>query len=217
VKAAGLRHTALTLAFLGIAVLAGMVSAGRSAGSSGVESAASGASGLLRGILADALLIQMDNYHHIWTYAGGDWRDDTDYLEQLWLVSRLRPDIPSVYADGGYHLAVNLGLVEEGLAFLDRGIRCCPGDMEILWVREVVIWQCLPGEHDLLEKACLDYLSAVRAVRLPVGSNEMNTNMILGWTLESDSSRTSHAALARHYIARAEMLGGSHLLWGIPL
>lgn len=215
--AAGMRHMALTLAFLGIAVLAGATASDRAPESSRAAEAASGASGLLRGILADALLIQMDNYHHIWIFNGGDWRVDTGYLEHLWLVSRLKPDIPSVYADGGYHLAVNLGLVEEGLAFLDRGIRCCPDDMELLWVREVVIWQCLPGEHDMLEKACLDYLAAVRARRLPVGSNEMNTNLILGWTLESDSARSNHAVLGRRYLARADIMSGLHVLWGIPL
>jgi hypothetical protein len=89
--------------------------------------------------------------------------------------------------------------------------------MELLWVREVVIWQCLPEEHDMLEQACLDYLSAVRTQRLPIGSNEMNTNMILGWTLETDSSRINHSALSRRYLARADIMSGMHVFWGMPL
>jgi hypothetical protein len=45
----------------------------------------------------------------------------------------------------------------------------------------------------------------------------MNTNMILGWTLEADSTRTNHSAFSRRYLARADIMSGLHMLWGMPL
>lgn len=155
-------------------------------------------------MLASYLLVQIDNYHHIWIYQGGDWRRDTNYMQQVWLVSKLRPDIPDNYSDGGYQLAVNLGMVEEGLELLRRGMAECPDDLSLRWSYATVAWQTVENDPRLVQEACWSYLDLLRRQSAPPCSEETNILRILGWMCEADSARMNSRRLADLYSRRAD-------------
>jgi len=81
--------------------------------------------GQLRGIVADFLYLDLDRYHHIMMYQGYDWAQIADYLPQIWMIVKLKPDYWRAYEDGSYHLAVNLGMPDEGMRLLEEGLRNC--------------------------------------------------------------------------------------------
>ena len=155
----------------------------------------------VRSFIGDLVYLKIDDYHHIWMYQGKGWTSATDYLPMVWLVSRLKPHYAQNYIDGGYHLAVNLGQVDEGLRFLRRGMRMCPNDPELAWEYAVVLWRTGHGPARLREEALWGYLDRVRRLRGVTDSpwNESNALMVLREVFESDSLRRGHLRLSRLY------------------
>ncbi|NLP04982.1 hypothetical protein GX411_03385 [Candidatus Fermentibacteria bacterium] len=189
---------------LAVAVIVGGSLSGVVSSGSGTLDLAESGLWTLRTMLASYLLVQIDNYHHIWLYQGGDWRRDTNYMQQVWLVSKLRPDIPDNYSDGGYQLAVNLGMVDEGLELLRQGMAECPDDLGLRWSYATVAWQTVADDPRLVQEACWSYLDLMRRQSPPPGSEETNLLRILGWMFEADSARANSPRLAGLYSRRAD-------------
>lgn len=129
--------------------------------------------GRLRRVAASALYLQMDDYHHIGMYQGQSWATITDYLPQAWLVSRLDPGFSVVFVDAANHLAVNLGMVEEGLDLAREGIRHNPDSLDIAFEYAFLLFETGAGSsgetvnavlhyHDLLRLACGDQAAPFR-------------------------------------------------------
>ena len=116
----------------------------------------------IRNFLGDLIYLRIDDYHHIWMFQGNDWRSATDYLPMVWLVSRLKPEYAQNYVDGGHHLALNLGLVDEGVEFMQRGLRMCPGDLTLAWEYAVVLWKAEYSTSRTRQLAMWHYMDLVR-------------------------------------------------------
>lgn len=202
-----LRLYTAALLFLLIAVIAGNAATGGSSGgnAAGRKTVEAGA-GQLGEILADILWLQMDRYHHIWMYQGEDWVTNTDYLPQLWLVIHLNPDFPDAYIDGGNHLAINLGMPEEGLRLLERGVVNCPDNERVFWERLIVLWQTGYEGYRGTRLAAWDYLELVRKKRGVIADpwNEANASMIVGFTFRDDTLRRNADRFSLRYEERRE-------------
>ncbi|MFO7949612.1 MAG: hypothetical protein R6U36_04505 [Candidatus Fermentibacteraceae bacterium] len=155
----------------------------------------------IRGFIGDVIYLKIDAYHHIWMYQGHGWAEATDYLPMVWLVSRLKPGYTQNYIDGGYHLAVNLGRVEEGIDFLRRGIRMCPDDPGLAWEYAVVLWRTEYGDPEMRRRAFRSYLRLVRRRRGETDApwNEPNALMILGNLYENGIDKRAGRRISRLY------------------
>ncbi|MFO8183682.1 MAG: hypothetical protein R6U39_05860 [Candidatus Aegiribacteria sp.] len=197
------------LLFLAVAVITGrMATMGTAAGDRAAVETITAGTGQLGRILADLLWIQLDRYHHIWMYQGHRWQTATDYLPQLWLITKLNPQFPDAYIDGGHHLAVNLDKPEEGFRLLDRGIRNCPDNERVYWERMIVLWETGYRGARGTRLAAWDYLELVRRKRGRISEpwNEANAAMILGFTFSGDSLRRNSSVISRRYDERAEFI-----------
>ena len=162
-------------------------------------------------LLADLLYLQIDRYHHIITYQGYDWRIITDYLPQLWLVTQLNPGFGEAYADGGYHLAVNLGLVDEGVELLRRGMENCPDDPAVVWEYAYVTWETGTLPPRLQTESILYYLNLERrlgltSVDIERYTSAMNACRLLWWTYEDYTERRNSGRIARRYRDRVDAM-----------
>jgi hypothetical protein len=155
----------LSSIFLVVAIVAGTVAMALT-GSAGQERAArettSAAFEELRGVLADILFLQLDQYHHIWIYQGNPWHTATDYLPQIWLIARLDPQFIEVYVDGAYHLAVNLGRPDEGMELLREGMAANPDNEDLMWEYAFLIQQLEESSPEARLEACWDLLHLAR-------------------------------------------------------
>lgn len=116
----------------------------------------------LRHFIASALYLQLDDYHHIEMYQGIPWTGVTDYLPQMWLIARLDPHFTEVYNDASYHLAVNLGRVEEGIDFIEEGLRNNPDSLDIRYQYAYLLWETGSGTPLEVMEACAAYRVLVR-------------------------------------------------------
>ncbi len=192
--------------FLLIAIFAGDIASVSDGGNEIASEAVSSSVGEIGSVLADALWLQLDQYHHIWMYQGNDWVTATDYLPQLWLIVKLDPTFADAYVDGGYHLAINLGRQEEGLELLNEGIRRCPGNEKILWEKLIVLWKSGYFGYRATEEAAWAYLDLVKKKRGQIVEpwNEANASMILQFTFEDDSLRLNHTRISERYAERSD-------------
>ncbi|OPL18527.1 MAG: hypothetical protein AVO35_04135 [Candidatus Aegiribacteria sp. MLS_C] len=202
-----LRQYLVAVLFLVMAVVTGRAATGgSSAENQAARETVEAGAGELGDILADLLWLQTDRYHHIWMYQGEDWVTNTEYLPQLWMVIQLNPDFPDAYVDGGNHLAINLGMPEEGLRLLERGTANCPDNEKVFWERLIVLWQTGFEGPRGTRLAAWDYLELVRKKRgmIVYPWNEANASMIIGFTFRDDTLRRNSERLALRYDERRD-------------
>ncbi len=142
----------------------------------------------LERVAASALYLQLDDYHHIGMYQGQPWTEITDYLPQAWLVARLDHRYAVVYADIGNHLAVNLGRVDEGLAFAAEGVRHNPDSLNIVYEYAFLLFETGRGTPEQTAGAALAYNSLLRRYDgdLAGRHREASACMILGEALSGE-------------------------------
>ncbi len=116
----------------------------------------------LKHFIASALYLQLDDYHHIEMYQGIPWYTVTDYLPQMWLIARLDPTFTNVYTDASYHLAINLGRVEEGMDFIREGIRNNPDSLDVRFEYSYLLWKTGAGSGNEIINEVLDYRTLMR-------------------------------------------------------
>jgi len=164
--------------------------------------------GKLGAVLGDLLWLQLDQYHHMWMYNGNDWTTDRDYLQQLWLITRLNPGFAAAYLSGGNHLAINLGAPEAGVNLLRRGIRNCPGNDLLIWEYAVVLWRTDYLGPRATQEAVWDYMDLMRSRRGNVEEpwNYTNCHLLLSTTFKECTSRRSYDVFARRYDSRSEFI-----------
>jgi hypothetical protein len=207
----------LALIFLSMAVLSGRIT-GELAGDNETASAvlSSGAE-RIGGVLASVLWLQLDRYHHIWMYQGNDWVTDTEYLPQLWLITKLDPTFAEAYIDGGYHLVINLGHPEEGFELLQEGVIQCPDNERMLWERAVVLWETNYYGPRATCQAAWAYIDLIRSKRGVISEpwNEANAYFIIGSAFEKDVSRLNSSRIARRYDERCSFIRSARIegLW----
>lgn len=118
----------------------------------------------LRHFTASALYLQLDDYHHIAQFQGENWTEVTDYLPQMWLIAKLDPSFTDVYTDAAYHLAVNLGSVEEGMDFIKEGVYNNPDSLDVRFEYAYLLWETGAGTSENILDETLVYRSLVRRV-----------------------------------------------------
>jgi len=116
----------------------------------------------LKHFIASALYLQLDDYHHIEMYQGSSWPEVTDYLPQMWLIARLDPHFTDVYTDASYHLAINLGHVEEGMEFIRDGLEKNPDSLDVRYEYTYLLWETGTGTPGEIIESCLGYNELMR-------------------------------------------------------
>jgi hypothetical protein len=201
---------------LAIACVAGMAVERQARGDASLALNAAG-TGLsrIRGLLADILYLRADQYYHMGMFRGESWAEESDYLPIIWLVVELRPDFAPVYADGAYQLVVNLGMTEEGLRLLERGLRECPDDAELRWQNLVIRWQAGTGTPEDRRGAARDFLTFVRRNYpfSPPSEQERNAALIQSWLFEEDSTRRASPEIASLYETRWRAVQSLRRVW----
>jgi hypothetical protein len=199
-------RAAIPPALLALSVLLGVLAGAGGSGGTVLDTLDSGAE-RIRGVLATVLYLDLDNYHHIMIYQGRDWTAITDYLPQLWLITRLDPGFAQAYDDGAYHLAVNLGRVDEGLELIEQGMRNCPSDRELVWQNLVIRWQTSAGTPSERFGAFTRFAGSSRRGGFDTAlfERERNSTLIASWILESAGTLRDSLFAAR-YRARADVI-----------
>lgn len=87
--------------------------------------------GSFRTTAASYLWITVEHYHHEYEWAGGSWKKDITFMPLIKLITTLDPHFAAAYDFGGYHLAVNLHKVQEGMDFLNEGLKNNPDSYEL--------------------------------------------------------------------------------------
>ncbi|MBN1433515.1 hypothetical protein JW921_02075 [Candidatus Fermentibacterales bacterium] len=170
------------------------------------ESACSGFAAA-RQALADLLYIQLDHYHHIWMYQGHSWTEATDYLPQIWLIVKLDPGFADVYADGAYHLAVNLDEPERGMELLETGLRNIPDSEELIWQYAFLNHEIEEGSPEAVISGCLDlFRLSRRRDGLEEPMLEKNACILIADALEECTLRANAPRLAQRYDRRGDLL-----------
>jgi hypothetical protein len=143
----------------------------------------------LKHFFASVLYLQLDDYHHIAMYQGIPWTENTDYLPQMWLIAKLDPHFTDVYTDAAYHLAINLGMVEEGMSFLEEGVKNNPDSLDIRFELAYLLWKTGEGSADNIINETIAYRTLLRRaggdVRQPY--NESSSATIIAETIEAQS------------------------------
>lgn len=119
----------------------------------------------LKHFIASALYLQLDDYHHIEMYQGIPWDSVTDYLPQMWLIAKLDPHFTDIYTDAAYHLAVNLGQVEEGMDFILEGLENNPDSLDVRFEYTFLLWETGMGSPEEIISECSAYRDLVRRNR----------------------------------------------------
>ncbi len=194
--------------FLTVAVYSGRLASQAASSDNTATEAVSKGLGQIGSFLADILWLQLDQYHHIWMYQGNEWVTATDYLPQLWLITKLDPTFAEAYIDGGYQLAVNLDEIDEGIRLLQEGVRQCPENERILWEYAVVLWEVDYYSPRETEEATWQYLRTVRDKRGLIEEpwNEGNAYFLLEKTFEQDTLRRNNLEISRRYSNRCSFI-----------
>jgi hypothetical protein len=171
----------------------------------------------IKRIAANVLYLQLDEYHHIMMYQGYEWVTVTDYLPHLWLITRLNPEFPDPYKDGGYHLAVNLGFTDEGIELLRSGLLHCPDDPGISWEYAYVCWEVEYGSLRSRQENAWRFLELCGELDLTAADMEqhtsmMNANRLLKFMFEDESSRSGSPCIASHYERRINLMSSIRAL-----
>lgn len=157
----------------------------------------------LRRVAASALYLQMDDYHHIGMFQGQSWATITDYLPQAWLISRLDPGFSVVFVDAANHLAVNLGMVEEGLELAREGIRHNPDSLDIAFEFAFLLFETGAGSSEEAVLAVLHYHELLRSGNGDHAGPFRESSACL---IASEALATTMPEFSELYARRAEFL-----------
>ncbi len=116
----------------------------------------------LKHFIASALYLQLDDYHHIAQFQGASWTEVTDYLPQMWLISKLDPNFTDVYTDAGYHLAINLNQIDKGIEFMTEGVEKNPDSLDVRFEYAYLLWQTQTASKFEILQQILIYRSLLR-------------------------------------------------------
>lgn len=141
----------------------------------------------LKHFIASALYLQLDDYHHIAQFQGASWTDVTDYLPQMWLIAKLDPNFTEVYTDAAYHLAINLGSVEEGMDFIKQGVQKNPDSLDVRFEYAYLLWETETGTTEEIIDETLVYRTLLRRVKGDIDHsyNEPSSSTLLAEVFEA--------------------------------
>lgn len=116
-----------------------------------------GALGEFSKTLASYLWIKSDFYWHEYK---GDWRSDRNIMPLVKLVTLLDPNQVAAYDFGGYHLAMNLGDVHDGILYLKEGLQNNPDNAQLNFTIAVICMRKIKNYYMAAEYAKHAYLLA---------------------------------------------------------
>ena len=87
--------------------------------------------GTVRIVIADMLWLRADLYHHSYEWRGEYWGDNENLVMLYRLITYLNPQQDKAYAQGGYHLSMNLRKPKDGMEFLQEGLKYNPNSEDI--------------------------------------------------------------------------------------
>lgn len=96
--------------------------------------------GEIRTFLAQSIWFQIDIYHHQMEKEGIPWTEERDLMSMYRMVTTLDPRFVEAYDVGSYQLVENFHHPEEGLAFLDEGIRNNPNSAQLRFNRAFLLY-----------------------------------------------------------------------------
>ncbi|MBM3464410.1 MAG: hypothetical protein FJX76_20130 [Armatimonadetes bacterium] len=82
--------------------------------------------GEFRTFLARAMWMRVDLYHHQLERQGVPWNQERDLIPLYRAVTTIDPRFEDAYDVGSYELVINFGRAQEGIDYLDEGLRANP-------------------------------------------------------------------------------------------
>lgn len=96
--------------------------------------------GEVRTFLAQSIWFQTDIYHHQMEKEGIPWTEERDIMSMYRMVTTLDPRFVEAYDVGSYQLVENFHRPQEGLAYLDEGVRNNPNSAELRFNKAFLLY-----------------------------------------------------------------------------
>ncbi|MCD4707105.1 MAG: hypothetical protein K8S62_05145 [Candidatus Sabulitectum sp.] len=163
----------------------------------------------LKHFIASALYLQLDDYHHIEMYQGIPWSSVTDYLPQMWLIARLDPTFTDIYTDAAYHLAINLGSLEEGMDFIREGVQNNPNSLDVRFEYAYLLWETDTGNEERIIDETLIYRALVRRINGDIDNpyNEPSSATIMAEVFKAETDSLNPYSI--FYRRRSTLIRGA--------
>lgn len=96
--------------------------------------------GEIRTFLAQSIWFQIDIYHHQMEKEGIPWTEERDLMSMYRMVTTLDPRFVEAYDVGSYQLVENFHHAQEGLAYLDEGVRNNPESAQLRFNKAFLLY-----------------------------------------------------------------------------
>ncbi len=138
--------------------------------------------GELRTFAARMVYVRGDLYFHVMESQGISWRETPDILPIYRISTLLDPKMEEAYEVASFDLVLNLDRPEEGLGFLDEGLRHNPDSVRLYLTQAFLLFElkryeeAAPAAGRALQLAG-DHLDSLNAVRLLAHSQNRAGNL----------------------------------------
>lgn len=96
--------------------------------------------GEVRTFLAQTIWFETDLYHHQLEAEGVVWTQERDLMSMYRMITTLDPRFVEAYDIGAYQLVQNFHKVDEGLAYLDEGVRNNPDSAQLRFEKAFLLY-----------------------------------------------------------------------------
>lgn len=97
--------------------------------------------GQFRTVAANLLWIKADDYHHEFIKANPHWSQNEEILPLMRMITWLDPNFVQAYTAGAWMLGIYMEKPEQGMEFLEEGIRNNPNSSEMYETKALMVWR----------------------------------------------------------------------------
>lgn len=103
---------------------------------------AAGLAGQFRKVIAGAIWVKADAYHHEFIKHNRHWTSNHELIPMMRAVTTLDPSFTEAYASGAWMMALYQKKPDDAKAYLREGIRNNPGSSGLYETMAVIHWKC---------------------------------------------------------------------------
>lgn len=97
--------------------------------------------GQFRTVAANLLWIKADDYHHEFLETNPHWSQNEEILPLMRMITWLDPNFVQAYTAGSWMLGIYMEKPDQGMEFLEEGIRNNPNSSEIYETKALMVWR----------------------------------------------------------------------------
>lgn len=97
--------------------------------------------GQFRTVAANLLWIKADDYHHEFLETNPHWSKNEEILPLMRMITWLDPNFVQAYTAGSWMLGIYMEKPEQGMEFLEEGIRNNPNSVEMFETKALMVWR----------------------------------------------------------------------------